>query len=196
MKRRDSKERDFIENEGRHHELMNCYIAHKPDTKKQKYQVSDLADLQDYHEFVRDDEADNEAYNSSYKIRMARRYYDRLFREYAIIDLSRFKERKIGLRWRIESEVIAGKSQFICGEKHCVATEGLQTYEVPFSYTEAGESKAELVKVRICPSCSVRLLEASKASIKATDLVEVESTLTKKVKLRRKKYEASVLIDD
>ena len=187
MKRKDSKEKEFIENEGRHHELMNCYVAHKPDIKKQKHQVSDLADLRDYHEFVRDDEADNEAYNSSYKIRMARRYYDRLFREYAIIDLSRFKERKIGLRWRIESEVIAGKSQYICGEKHCVATEGLQTYEVPFSYTEAGESKAELVKVRVCPSCSVKLLDASRTSILSTHHSVVDSTLTKKVKTARSK---------
>lgn len=32
-----------------------------------------------------------------------------LFKEYALADMSRYKEGKIGLRWRTEREVIAGK---------------------------------------------------------------------------------------
>ena len=35
--------------------------------------------------------------------------YDKLFKEFAIADLSRYKEKKIGLRWRTEREVVCGK---------------------------------------------------------------------------------------
>lgn len=41
--------------------------------------------------------------------RMAKRYYDKLFREYALADLTRYKEGKVGLRWRTEREVVEGK---------------------------------------------------------------------------------------
>ncbi|CAM9306421.1 unnamed protein product, partial [Phaeothamnion confervicola] len=40
---------------------------------------------------------------------MALKYYRRLYKEYALADLSRYTEGKVGLRWRTESEVIAGK---------------------------------------------------------------------------------------
>jgi hypothetical protein len=39
------------------------------------------------------------------------RYYSKLFKEYCIADLSRYKERKIGMRWRVEKEVVVGKGQ-------------------------------------------------------------------------------------
>ncbi|RVX02878.1 Protein FRA10AC1 [Vitis vinifera] len=35
----------------------------------------------------------------------------------------------IGLRWRTEKEVISGKGQFICGNKHCDKRDGLTSYE-------------------------------------------------------------------
>ena len=40
---------------------------------------------------------------------MSKKYYDKLFKEYCIGDLSRYKENKIALRWRIEREVVDGK---------------------------------------------------------------------------------------
>lgn len=63
--------------------------------------------------------------------------------------MSQYRDDKIGLRWRIEREVIAGKGflnektdhaktiaslclagQFICGNKRCDETEKLRSYEV------------------------------------------------------------------
>jgi len=61
------------------------------------------------------------------------------------------------LRWRTEKEVISGKGQFECGNKKCTAREGLRSYEVNFAYSEAGESKQALVKLRVCPKCSYKL---------------------------------------
>lgn len=40
-----------------------------------------------------------------------------LFREYAIADLSRYREGKVGLRWRTQCEVVSGRGQFVCGAK-------------------------------------------------------------------------------
>ena len=47
----------------------------------------------------------------------------------------------IAMRWRIEREVIAGKGQFVCGNKHCDSRNGLKTWEVNFSYVEKNEKK-------------------------------------------------------
>lgn len=54
----------------------------------------------------------------------------------------------LGCRWRTKREVLDGKGQFICGSQNCSEQQGLDTYEVPFAYTEAGTSKQALVKVR------------------------------------------------
>jgi len=42
---------------------------------------------------------------------LAKKYYDKLFKEYCIADLSRYKENKIAMRWRIEKEVQEGKGK-------------------------------------------------------------------------------------
>lgn len=47
--------------------------------------------------------------------------------------------------------------QFICGNKHCDAKEDLKSYEVDFCYSEAGETKNALVKLRLCPDCAYKL---------------------------------------
>lgn len=64
---------------------------------------------------------------------------------------------QIGLRWRTEPEVISGKGQFICGNKHCDEKNGLASYEVNFSYLEAGENKQALVKLVACERCAEKL---------------------------------------
>jgi Folate-sensitive fragile site protein Fra10Ac1 len=40
---------------------------------------------------------------------MAAKYYEKLFKEYALADVSRYREGKIGMRWRTEAEVVAGR---------------------------------------------------------------------------------------
>ncbi|GAX81921.1 hypothetical protein CEUSTIGMA_g9349.t1 [Chlamydomonas eustigma] len=118
-------------------------------------QDTDLLALQRNHRFVRTEEDDKNI--SAWEIKLANRYYQKLFKEYCIVDLSRYKEHKLGLRWRIEKEVIAGKGQFICGAKRCEEKAGLCSYEVNFSYMEAGQQKQALVKLRVCPSCAFKL---------------------------------------
>lgn len=77
--------------------------------------------------------------------------------EYCIADLSHYKEQKLGLRWRTQAEVVAGKGQFSCGAKRCDAVDGLASFEVLFAYEEAGEAKNALVKLRVCPACATKL---------------------------------------
>ncbi|KAL9540367.1 hypothetical protein PS6_010803 [Mucor atramentarius] len=89
--------------------------------------------------------------------RVAKKYYDKLFKEYAICELKYYKEGKIALRWRTEKEVVVGKGQFICASTRCDETKKLQSWEVNFGYMEDGEKKNELVKVRLCPECSDKL---------------------------------------
>jgi protein FRA10AC1 len=84
---------------------------------------------------------------ATWEERLAKKYYDKLFREFVICDLSRYKENKIANRFRVEKEVVIGKGQFICGEKSCKEEEGLKTWEVNFAYIETGEKKNALVKI-------------------------------------------------
>lgn len=37
---------------------------------------------------------------------------------------------KVGLRWRTEKEVVAGKGQFVCGARGCDVRQGLGSFEV------------------------------------------------------------------
>lgn len=76
---------------------------------------------------------------------------------YAIVDLSMYTTGRIGLRWRTEREVIAGRGQFTCASKHCDSEKNLHSYEVPFDYSEKTVKKSELVKVRVCIDCARKL---------------------------------------
>ncbi|VDD80636.1 unnamed protein product [Mesocestoides corti] len=93
----------------------------------------------------------------SWEERLAKRYWDRLFKEYCIADLSRYKHNKLGLRWRSEREVVSGKGQFVCGAVDCKEVNFLRSWEVNFAYTEKGDRRNALVKLRLCPSCSHKL---------------------------------------
>jgi len=107
---------------------------------------SDAATLSKFHQFVRDDKHDEE-HRGDWRIRMARKYYDKLYKEFAIADLSQYESGNIGLRFRTEKEVISGRGQYSCGSKHCVSVQELHSYELPFQYIEEGVKKIELVKV-------------------------------------------------
>ena len=88
---------------------------------------------------------------------MARRYYQKLYKEYCIGDLSHYKTGQVGLRWRTEKEVLSGKGQTSCGAKGCGNTQGLEPFEVDFEYPEDGETKRALVKLSLCPECAKKL---------------------------------------
>uniref|UniRef100_A0A7S3QZV7 Protein FRA10AC1 n=1 Tax=Dunaliella tertiolecta TaxID=3047 RepID=A0A7S3QZV7_DUNTE len=115
---------------------------------------TDMSALQQGHRFIRTAEDDAE---DTLAARLAQKYYSRLFKEYCIADLSRYRESKLGLRWRSQKEVVAGKGHFSCGAKGCDAKDGLVSYEVNFAYQEAGREKQALVKLRVCPECAFKL---------------------------------------
>jgi protein FRA10AC1 len=118
--------------------------------------ASDRAVLAQKHQFVRDDDVDAEN-AGDWGVRMAAKNYRQLFKEYAIVDLSRYVTGHVGMRWRVEKEVLSGKGQTTCGNKACSSAFELHSYEVPFKYEEHGERKHELVKVRVCLDCARKL---------------------------------------
>lgn len=146
----------------RHQRYIRDYVLYygrgKLPAVPQKPTKSDYDILKQQYRFIRteeDDRADDS--REAWEKRLARRYYERLYREYCIADLTRYREGQVGMRWRVEKEVIIGKGQFICGNKHCEAKEDLKSYEVNFQYAEAGETKNALVKLRLCLPCAYKL---------------------------------------
>ncbi|CAI4228542.1 unnamed protein product [Auanema sp. JU1783] len=145
----------------RHKEIINLYYLNnkgaldkfKRDTSNDR---TDYDVLKDNHKFLWD--ADDEKRTAtSWEARMAKKYYDKLFKEYCIVDLTLYQKNKVGMRWRVEKEVLNGKGQFICGNKKCESRDDLTSWEVNFAYVEQKERKNALVKVRLCPSCSEKL---------------------------------------
>eukprot|EP00243_Klebsormidium_subtile_P003386 TRINITY_DN16772_c0_g1_i1.p1 TRINITY_DN16772_c0_g1~~TRINITY_DN16772_c0_g1_i1.p1 ORF type:complete len:289 (-),score=62.99 TRINITY_DN16772_c0_g1_i1:204-1070(-) len=141
----------------RHKRFVEDYVKFYGDGRYEPPKApvkTDTDILRESYRFLRSDEDDAD---TSWEARLAKRYYDKLFKEYCIADLSRYKESKVGLRWRTEKEVVAGKGQFICGNKEHGERNGLRSYEVNFAYKEAGEEKNALVKLRLCPKCAYKL---------------------------------------
>ncbi|XP_055706166.1 protein FRA10AC1 [Phlebotomus papatasi] len=139
---------------------MDRYQLHRvlmAEIEKQKQAArrgkTDLDVIRENHQFLWDE---NEK-NLSWERQLAKSYYSKLFREYCICDLSQYKKNQVGLRWRTENEIVMGKGQFICGNKHCREEEKLVSWEVNFNYIEHGQKKTALVKVRLCPECSHKL---------------------------------------
>ena len=131
--------------------------------------------LEQNHRFIRD--GDTLPDIDEEKL-LARKYYDSLFREYALVDLSRWREQKVALRWRTKDEVLAGVGQFTCGclnyhregqEDGDARIEELKTFELNFAYGEDGVKKNSLVKVCVCPKCSRRLRKAQRHDDEKTE---------------------------
>nr|GMD67498.1 protein FRA10AC1 [Ipomoea batatas] len=142
----------------RHKKFLSDYVAYygKDRSTQEVLPVkTDQDTLREGYRFIRTEEDDM---NPSWEQRLGKRNYDKLFKEYCIADMTHYKSGKIGLRWRTEKEVISGKGQFICGNKHCNEKDGLASYEVNFSYVEAGENKQALVKLVTCERCAEKLL--------------------------------------
>lgn len=117
----------------------------------------DLEVLRKSHKFIRDEEEGTRPSNDSYGDRVAKKYYAKLYKEFAVVDLSRYRTGEIGLRWRTRKEIIAGIGRFTCGSKTCDETQALFSFECPFKYREEGRSKSALVKVVLCPDCAYKL---------------------------------------
>jgi hypothetical protein len=134
----------------RHKALACAYAA--------RNQASEAHSVGRTYRFLRTSEDDESV--PAWAAQLAQTYYAKLYREYALADLSKAEIGKLGLRWRTEREVLQGRGQFACGVLGCVAESELQTFEVPFRYKEAGESKLALVKLRCCRACAPRLQRA------------------------------------
>eukprot|EP00397_Hematodinium_sp_SG-2012_P061964 GEMP01082888.1.p1 GENE.GEMP01082888.1~~GEMP01082888.1.p1 ORF type:complete len:302 (+),score=67.74 GEMP01082888.1:51-908(+) len=135
--------------------------------------------LKDNHRFLRSADDDD----GSWEARFAKRYYDRLVKEYVICSLKGYKKGEIGFRWRMEHEVVAGRGQFSCGNRTCTEKKNLRSYEVNFEYTENGDDKQALVKVRLCTPCAFRL---NYKHLKKRRRKEKKKKIKKKEKKRRK----------
>uniref|UniRef100_A0A1I7U4S2 Protein FRA10AC1 homolog n=1 Tax=Caenorhabditis tropicalis TaxID=1561998 RepID=A0A1I7U4S2_9PELO len=143
----------------RHKEMINLYYLSYPGStqllnRQVQNEKTDLDVLKEHHKFVWDEE---DTGPDSWEKRMAKKYYEKLFKEYCIVDLSLYKNNKIGMRWRTENEVKEGKGQLSCGSRKCSETASLASWEVNFAYKEDGRSKSTLVKARLCPRCSDKL---------------------------------------
>ena len=158
--------RNTMDAYSRHIQFMDSYIRfyggdvelkkiikEREENFKKNYK-SDFDLIKKEYKFIFNEQDD---FESTWEKRTAKKYYERLFKEYCLADLSKYKEKKIGLRWRLESEVIKGKGQFICGNIKCQKEERISTFEVNFEYFEDDEEKQALVKLRLCKSCGKKL---------------------------------------
>ncbi|TYZ62892.1 hypothetical protein PybrP1_006991 [[Pythium] brassicae (nom. inval.)] len=149
--------------------------------------AADLAALHSHFQFLRDDAADAVRGGADWRVRLSARYYRRLFREYALADLSRVRaDGRVGLRWRTAAEVTAGKGQFECGSTRCDARDALRSYELLFAYAEQGETKRCLVKVRVCEACAALLFYRKLRQLAA----EKAARRRQRVKRRRRRRRA------
>ncbi|EZA59641.1 protein FRA10AC1 isoform X2 [Ooceraea biroi] len=143
----------------RHKKLINDYLTFygksvSTFTRDTSHDKTDYDVIRENHKFLWDREKDTP---DTWGAKLAKKYYDKLFKEYCICDLTYYKHNKVALRWRTEKEVIAGKGQFECGSKTCKEKDNLRSWEINFGYEEHGEKKNALVKLRLCPECSVKL---------------------------------------
>lgn len=137
------------------------------------------------HKFLREDQDAVETQNTSWNDQLAQKYYDSLFREFAVCDLKHYKSGNVcisevsssrytdtlcvcvaqfALRWRTEAEVLSGAGENTCGNTRCKhhndqdAAVKSSILELPFAYEEHGEHKSALVKVVLCPRCLKKLM--------------------------------------
>lgn len=99
-----------------HKYLINEYVLKRPgDTKylqqrdRSKWKT-DRNVIAENMKFIWNDD-DQPA---TWEERLAKKYYDKLFREYCICDLSKFKENKIANRFRVEKEIVNGELVVRC----------------------------------------------------------------------------------
>ncbi|PWW73900.1 hypothetical protein C7212DRAFT_283963 [Tuber magnatum] len=148
----------------RHLQAASAYVSYYGGTVPTPAKYRNERDiLEDHHQFIRTDgEADTE------EKRIAKSYYDKLFKEFAMVELERWREKQIAMRWRTKQEVLDGKGQFSCANLSCRNHRstldenpdeegGLRSVELNFEYVEHGEKKHALVTARVCKGCAVKL---------------------------------------
>jgi protein FRA10AC1 len=125
-----------------HRRLISAYNSHWLTAKAAPREVkTDFDVLRENYRFLGDlaDDADE------WEKQMTKKYYDKLFKEYCIADLTRYQEGKVGMRWRTQQEVFDGKGQFVCGNKHCRETRDLESYEVDYDFMK-GDGRERTAK--------------------------------------------------
>ncbi|KAF9908721.1 hypothetical protein EC991_009531 [Linnemannia zychae] len=140
----------------RHQHFIENYVKfyNNNPMPKENHGITERDILHENHRFLRSDADDQDL---TWEKRIAKKYYDKLFKEYALVELKYYKEGRIAMRWRNQKEVMRGKGQFTCGNLRCDEAKGLESWEVNFGYVEQGEKKNALVKVRLCEKCSYKL---------------------------------------
>eukprot|EP00730_Choanoeca_flexa_P014931 TRINITY_DN6711_c0_g1_i2.p1 TRINITY_DN6711_c0_g1~~TRINITY_DN6711_c0_g1_i2.p1 ORF type:complete len:393 (+),score=70.64 TRINITY_DN6711_c0_g1_i2:116-1294(+) len=143
----------------RHQKFLHDFVFWYGD--KDKYFRDQQPDRRNDYDVIREENrfiwSEQDQAAMTWEKQLAKRYHDKLFKEYCLVDLSRYKQGQFAMRWRVEAEVFEGKGHFICGRLDCSRREGLKTWEVNFSYNERGERRNALVKLRLCPKCSKKL---------------------------------------
>ncbi|KAF8440449.1 folate-sensitive fragile site protein Fra10Ac1-domain-containing protein [Boletus edulis BED1] len=139
---------------------MSLFKPYTSTTAPNPAAVTEFDILKASHEFLRDD-AEGKG-KTSWNDQLATKYYNSLYREFAICDLKHYKSGNFALRWRTESEVLGGIGDTSCAntrcEHHRPSASDLSTLELPFTYEEHGRQKEALVKIVLCPRCVRKLM--------------------------------------
>jgi protein FRA10AC1 len=96
---------------------------------------------------------------AAYEKTLAEAYDKKLYKEFVLISLARWREGMVAMRWRTEEEVRSGKGERVCAELACTRNCESEV-EVLFAYTEEDVNKEAMVKARVCAGCAERLDKA------------------------------------
>ncbi|EUD66596.1 hypothetical protein C922_02917 [Plasmodium inui San Antonio 1] len=119
----------------------------KMESDQGKY-LDDYDVLKKKYQFVHDAASENNS--------LLQKYYNSICNKYVVCYLSEYRDKKIGLRWRTEDEIVSGKGHMICSANDCDNTD-LKTYEFLFRYDEGGIQKETKVKLRACMECAYKI---------------------------------------
>ncbi|TIC56544.1 putative rsec15 [Wallemia mellicola] len=122
------------------------------DLIKQNHKFLKDEDLYDSDEEVKET---TEEVTDPYAQKLSDKYYDSLYKEFAIADLKHYKT-QISLRWRTKQEVVDGVGEKSCANIRCMTRESkLIPFELPFNYKENDIAKNAEVKVVLCLASAV-----------------------------------------
>jgi hypothetical protein len=102
-------------------------LWHDKESKKRKVAPSrvtahDRAALRQHYTFL----PQAAAQRSTWQGRMVLQYHSHLYKDCVLADMTRVSQGQLGLRWRTEGEVRAGKGTETCGNLHCPSLQGLR----------------------------------------------------------------------
>ncbi|SCZ98459.1 BZ3500_MvSof-1268-A1-R1_Chr7-1g09153 [Microbotryum saponariae] len=167
------------------HDTTKLYYSHGR-TPARPTSKTELDVLKEHHRFIRSDQSSSGGGGAppmSWEDQLAEKYYQSLFREFALVELKHYKTGAIALRWRTEEEVISGIGNLTCAALRCeyhqpdptlsndltsfdpdaegeelpLVSTRLTEQETWFGYMEEGIKKSALVKVVLCKRCGRKL---------------------------------------